>query len=302
MLLKKSMHDLNLKYDLKIDEEVETNWPRGKNWLQMGESHQAVFDYFYKDVIPDQSLCLIYAKQVPFIEETGRVIIGIGHVKNVSLPVEHKRNKKSGIKSMLWETHISHSIREDHKDGFLIPYDKILKYAEENPDFDLKSVCVMAPSDAFDEFSYATEHVTYDAVIEVLLSCYKAFRIIDDILDEDYSDVLQWIDERLNEVWDERGAFPGLGSMMCAIKVKYGILVAKKIIEKAGDNDIWKVVDQVFKNPGYILSASLATGIDDFTCKMWNTRRYCSALHFKTSFWWCFNVSCYGYIKNKWSR
>ena len=269
-LLKKSMHDLNLKYDLKIDEEVETNWPRGKNWLQMGESHQAVFDFFYKDVIPDQSLCLIYAKQVPFIEETGRVIIGIGHVKNVSLPVEHRRNKKSGIKSMLWETHISHSIREDHKDGFLIPYDKILKYAEENPDFDLKSVCVMAPSDAFDEFSYATEHVTYDAVIEVLLSCYKAFRIIDDILDEDYSDVLQWIDERLNEVWDERGAFPGLGSMMCAIKVKYGILVAKEIIEKAGDNDIWKVVDQVFKNPGYILSASLATGIDDFTCKMWN--------------------------------
>ena len=42
------MHDLNLKYDLKIDEEVETNWPRGKNWLQMGESHQAVFDYFLK--------------------------------------------------------------------------------------------------------------------------------------------------------------------------------------------------------------------------------------------------------------
>ncbi len=269
-LLKKSMHDLNLKYDLQIDEEVETNWPRGKNWLQMGESHQAVFDYFYKDVVPDQSLCLIYAKQVPFIEDVGRVIIGIGHVKNVSIPIEHKRKTKSGIKSMLWETHISHSIRPDHKDGFLIPYDKLLKYAEENPEFDLKSVCVMAPSDAFDEFSYATEHVSYDAVIEVLLSCIKAFRIIDDVLDDDYSGVLRWLDERLNEVWDERGAFPGLGAMMCAIKVKYGILVAKEITEKAGDKDIWNVVDQAFNCPNKVLSSSLAVGIDDYTCKVWN--------------------------------
>lgn len=269
-LLKKSMHDLNLKYDLHIDEDVESSWPRGKRWLQMGESHQAVFDYFYKDIVPDKSLCLIYAKQVPFIEDVGRVIIGIGHIKHISMPVEHKRSKKNGIKSMLWETHISHSIRSDHKDGFLIPYDKLLKYAEDNPEFDLKSVCVMAPTDAFDEFSYATEHVTYDAVIEVLLSCIKAFRIIDDILDEDYSGVLKWLDARLNEVWDERGAFPGLGSMLCAIKVKYGILVAKEIIEKAGDNDIWETVEQVFNNPTNILSDSLSKGINDLTCKMWN--------------------------------
>lgn len=269
-LLKKSMHDLNLKYDLKIDEEVEKNWPRGKNWLQMGESHQAVFDYFYKDVKPNKSLCLIYAKQVPFIEDVGRIIIGIGHIKNISMPIEHKRRDKNGIKSMLWETHISHSIRSDHKDGFLIPYDKILKYADKHPDFNLKSVCVMAPQDAFDEFSYATEHVTYDAVIEVLLSCIRAFRIIDDILDEDYSDVLQWLDARLNEVWNERGAFPGLGSMLCAIKVKYGILVAKEIVEKNSENNIWDIVDQVFKEPKKVLSASLAEGIDNFTCKMWN--------------------------------
>ena len=269
-LLKDGMHDLNAKYDLGIDEEVELKWPRGKHWLQFGESHQAVFDYFYKDVIPDQSLCLIYAKQVPFIEDVGRVIIGIGHVKNVSPAIEHKHTKAGKLKSMLWETHISHSIREDHEDGFLIPYDKILKYAEMNPEFDIKSVCVMAPDDAFAEFSYATEHVGYDAVIEVLLSCIKAFRIIDEILDEDYSNVLQWLDERLNEVWDERGAFPGLGSMFCAMKVKHGILVAKEILDKNRESsDIWTVVDEMFKEPSKYLSASLASDIDAYTGKVW---------------------------------
>lgn len=267
-LLKKSMHDLNLRYDLGIDEEAESNWPRGKNWLQFGESHRAVFDYFYKDVVPDKSLCLIYAKQVPFIEDSGRVIIGVGHIKNVSTPPEYKSNKKNGLKSVLWETHISHSIREDHKDGFLIPYNKLLRYAETHPEFDMRSVCVMAPSDAFEEFSYATEHVSYDAVIEVLFSCYKAFQKIDEILGG-YSDVLEWIDARLNEVWEDRGAFPGLGSMFCSIKIKYGILVAKEVVEKTGKDDLWKTVDIMFSNPSAVLSSSLVPCIDSFAQKMW---------------------------------
>lgn len=269
-LLKSSMHDINQKYNLCIDEEQENNWHRGKSWLQFGDNHQAVFDYFYKDVIPDKSLCLIYAKQVPFVEDVGRVIIGIGHIKNISMPVEYKRKSKTGLRSMLWETHISHSIRDNHADGFVFPFEKLQIYAEKNPEFDIRSVCVLAPSDAFEEFSYATEHVSYDAVIEVLLSCRKAFLIINEILDEDYSNVLNWIDARLNEVWDERGAFPGLGSMLCSLKVKYGVLVAKEIIDQSRNKDVWDTVDRMFAAPKDVLSPSLASNIDNTICKVWN--------------------------------
>lgn len=269
-LLKSSMHDLNVKYNLEIDEDAEREWPRGKNWLQFGESQEVVFNYFYKDVVVDKSLCLVYAKQVPFVEDAGRVIIGIGHVKNISKVKEHKHTNAGSLRSMLWETHISHSIREDHQDGFLIPYEKVMEYAADHPEFDVKSIFVFAPDDAFAEFSYATEHVSYDAVIEVLLSCIKSFRIINEILGEDYSNVLQWLDERLNEVWDERGAFPGLGSMLCAIKVPHGILVAKEVYDKLGEeDDIWDTLDAVFENPAKYLSKTLADGIDEFTSKVW---------------------------------
>ena len=59
--MKSSMHDLNVKYNLEIDEDAEREWPRGKNWLQFGESQEAVLNYFYKDVVVDKSLCLVYA-------------------------------------------------------------------------------------------------------------------------------------------------------------------------------------------------------------------------------------------------
>ena len=97
-LLKSSMHDLNVKYNLEIDEDAEREWPRGKNWLQFGESQEAVFNYFYKDVVVDKSLCLVYAKQVPFVEDAGRVIIGIGHVKNISKVKEHKHTNAGSLR------------------------------------------------------------------------------------------------------------------------------------------------------------------------------------------------------------
>lgn len=268
-LLKENMHELNSKFNLEIDEEAELAWPRGKSWIQLCDSQESIFNYFYKDVVPDKSLCIVYAKQVPFIEDIGRVILGIGHVKNVSPLKEHKVSEESKVHSYLWERHISHSIRESHQDGFLIPYDKVIKYAETHPEFDPKTVYVMAPSDSIMEFSYATEHVSYDAVIEVLLSCIKAFRIIDEILDEDYSDVLEWLDSRLNEVWNDRGAFPGLGSMLCAIKVKYGILVAKELVGKYSNENIWNILDAMFDAPGDYLSNSLANGIGEVDCLVW---------------------------------
>ena len=40
------------------------------------------------------------------------------------------------------------------------------------------TITVFAPEDSFEEFSYATEHLSHDAVIDVLLNCMKAFTII----------------------------------------------------------------------------------------------------------------------------
>ena len=221
-------------------------------------------------MISDQSLVVAYSKQVPFVEDHRRVIIGMGHVKRIVEAEEHKHTDEKPLRSLTWETHVCHSIRPDHEDGFVIPYQEMMAYAEEHPEFDINEITVFAPDDAFAEFSYATEHVSYDAMIDVILSCIKSFEKINDCLDEDYSNVLDWLNARLAEVWEDRGAFPGLGPMLSAMEVPLGVLIAKQIREQASKEDnIWDIVDTVFEAPEKVLSENLAAKITPIMKQTW---------------------------------
>lgn len=242
-------------------------------WVQEAENHKAIFDYFYQDVIPEQSLCIAYAKQVPFVEDNRRIVVGIGHVKKIIPAIEHKHTEAGSLRSMIWETMVCHSIREDHKDGFVIPYQQMMEYAKEHPDFDMTSITVFAPDDAFAEFSYATEHLSYDAVIDVLLRCIKAFNIINECLDEDYSNVLNWLNEQLAVVWEDRGAFPGLGAMLSAFGIQLGIPLAREIKAtfETNHNDFWEYVDAVIDDPACYISESLCDSITPIIKKTWKS-------------------------------
>lgn len=232
------------------------------DWIQDAMNHRAIFDTFYRDIVPNQSLVIAYTKQVPFVEDTRRVIIGMGHVKRYIPAVEHEHTDENTLRSMTWEGHICHSIRRDHQDGFIIPYQEMIEYANTHPDFDMSSITVFAPDDAFEEFSYATEHVSHDATIDVILSCIKAFEIINNCLDEDYSNILDWLNIRLSEVWEDRGAFPGMGAMLTALELPLGVLIARQIKENVKDgDDIWDSVELLFENPESVVTNNLAVKV-----------------------------------------
>lgn len=56
------------------------------------------------------------------------------------------------------------------KNGFILPYNQFIAYKEEHPEFDLSSVIVYADRDYFDDFCYKTEHLSHDALIDVILT------------------------------------------------------------------------------------------------------------------------------------
>lgn len=269
-LMKSNIEKIADDYCIDYKESREPALKFNTIWVQDAENQKAIFDFFYKDVKRDESLCIAYAKQVPFVEDTRRVVIGIGHVKKIIPAVEHKHTNAGKLRSMVWETMVCHSIREDHKDGFVIPYQQMMEYANEHPDFDMASITVFAPEDAFDEFSYATEHVSYDAVIDVLQSCIKAFEIINDCLDEDYSNVLEWLNQQLAIVWEDRGAFPGLGAMLCAFEIPQGVLISKRLQEGMDkSDDIWERLDKLISDPTAYLNPLLAKAIHPTIQKAW---------------------------------
>jgi len=265
------------RYGIDVDKEREPELPFKTGWVQDICNQKALLDCFFSHIRPEKSLCFFYAKQVPFIEDTGRVIVGVGRVKHIGEGVEYKYSKKGNLHSMLWERMVQHSIRPDFKDGFLLPYHAALKLAEENPDFNPSDITAFAPNDRVVEFSYASEHVTQDGAIAALLACAASLNKAKLYLDGPWDKNLKWINERLSELWKMRGTCPGLGAVLCAFGIELGMFVAWEIAAKVGENeDPWPLVDQVFKNPKANLPSHLSSQIGKTlqeTCKVLSKER-----------------------------
>ena len=250
------------RFNIDYDPLREPKLPFATNWIQDAINQRAIFKTFYKDVIPNRSLVVTYAKQVPFIDDAKRIVMGVGFVSSVTEPPEHKHIKEGELRSILWETMIGHTIRKSRKDGFLLPYLEMMEYAETHPDFDMRSITVFAEDDYFEEFSYASEHLSYDAVISVLLQTIKALRIIKDCIPGNWQECIDWTNKRLNEVWLDRGAFPGLGAMLCAVGFKYGFVIANEIKNEIGrDVSYEECVLDVLRAPKELLTKEVSASI-----------------------------------------
>ena len=242
----------NLVRRLAIDYDParEPNLPFSTNWVQDATNQRAIFKTFYEDVQIGSSLVIPYAKQVPFIDDAKRVIMGIGRITSITEPPEHKHTDAGDLRSILWETMLGHSIRDDRKDGFLLPYREMMEYAAEHPEFDIRTITVFAEDDYFDEFSYATEQLSYDAVISVLLQTVKALEIIKDCIPGNWNECISWAKQRLQEVWHDRGPFPGLGAMLSAVGFQRGEVIAKEVKSHIDDLSQYEtVVEYALRNP-----------------------------------------------------
>lgn len=221
----KLVERLGIDYDFTREPDL----PFSTNWVQDATNQRAIFKTFYEDVQIGSSLVIPYAKQVPFNDDAKRVVMGIGFVTSITEPPEHNHTDAGVLRSILWETMIGHSIRDDRKNGFLLPYREMMEYAEEHPDFDMKTIIVFAEDDYFEEFSYATEQLSFDAVISVLLQTIKALEIIKNCIPGNWNECITWAKNRLKEVWMDRGVFPGLGAMLNAVGLRRGEIIAREI-------------------------------------------------------------------------
>lgn len=228
----------NFYFDLEKTERM-LSWK--SSWVSHGESQKGIFEYFFSGIRPNQSLIFPYYKQVPFIEDNRRVIAGIGNlVANVEIS-DYKSDGSSDEKNYIWETNAAHSIRVDGKNGFLMPYLEITEYVRKHPTFDVSSVTLFEAEGFRSEFSYAAEWVSYDAAIDVLNQAKIALKNIAElklkVANYEWVNVqLEYVDNQLKSVWNQRGIFPGLGSILSAFGVKWGFDVAHHV--NTSENDL----------------------------------------------------------------
>lgn len=249
--------------DLDIDSEREPNLGYTTNWVHEAQNQQSLLDGFAAHLQKEESLCFFYAKHVPFVEGTARVLISTGRIKEIGPLIEYKREGE-GMRGMVWERPVQHSIRPKGQDGFLMPYYEVLQRAEQDPSLDLARYVAKAPDEHWNEFSYGSELVTHDGGIATLLAMDTTLARMEAELGIATGWQRKWLHNELVRLWKVRGPFPGLGAVLSAFGLSRGVFVAHALQQKAGENaDPWPAVDAAFRDPTSVLSKELRRDIKE---------------------------------------
>jgi hypothetical protein len=267
-MLRENAEDIAAEYDLPYQPELE-EWATkliggGDHWIQTKQNQVLMLETFFSAVRPEESLCFFYVKRAPLTEERRRILVGVGRVLSKGSWTEYRYEPGPGeLRAVLWEWPIQHSIRPALKDGFLLPYHEILEIAKGDTSVNPEDYVAFAPGDHWDEFSFAAEHVTHDAAIGALLECARVIKAAREIVPGKWDEIVAWIDERLGETWQRRGAYPGLGSVLAAFGVPHANLLSFAIGERMPEaSDPWPLVDQVFEDPAaFGLAGRLGTAM-----------------------------------------
>ena len=195
-----------------------------ETWVQDKGNQAALLDSFFSALRPNESLVFIYAKDIPLVEERTpgeRYLIGAGFVEGVGAAVEWEYSEQGPVESIMWERGVSHSIRPGFANGFLLPYHELLA----NPALqgeDLEQFVARTPSEHFDEFSYVSELVTHDGAIAALTELARVVDLLPGVVEGPWTEVANWLADRLSETWEARGPYPGLGPMLAAADLEIG--------------------------------------------------------------------------------
>jgi hypothetical protein len=231
------------------------NWKSA--WLQDHRNQLALLDSFFSAVRPRQSLVLLYAKDIPLLEDVApgtRILIGAGRVTEVAPSQEwsyHCDTSSAPIRSYLWERAVHHSITPDFTDGFLIPYQQLLQ-SPSLAGLDLADFVARSPLDHFDEFSYGCEHGSHDGAIAALSELGRVLELLPGVVNGPWDGAGRWVKERIAETWKQRGPFPGLGSVLVASGIEKGLILAHKIgrMLPEEDPDPWPVLARAMSVAG----------------------------------------------------
>lgn len=235
----------------------ETQAPFHSAFVFGRERQEALLERFFAGVEPKRSLVFFYTKEgQPIDESLGRLVIGVGHITSKS-PLLRYTSRDERPVYPLWDRLIGHSIRDDGTEGFLLPYHEYLAptgdTSEDLRRRDLLKEIIVSPEPAHTSvFSYACEAVSADIALSVLVKCLDSVRKIREhgISKGPWAAREDWLNAQIATAWKDRGAFPGMGSVLEALGVRLGTsLIRESLVSGAisSEDDPWPYIDAVFR-------------------------------------------------------
>ena len=244
-----------------------------KKWVEHPSNQANLLNAFASAIKEEESLVFFYSDDIPLTTDPRRALIGVGKVRFVGDLMQYPVADSADPGSYVWERNIGHSIRPHSQNGFaggfLLPYQDIMESSKNVASLDMERYVAFVPDEAWDSFSYEAEHVSHDTAISVLLECKGVFERLttDEVaVAGNWNRCIKWIDEQLNRLWEMRGPYPGMGSVLSALGIENGTLVAYEISElqrQSGttlSEDPWDIFERALDDPGLLPSGSRYLG------------------------------------------
>ena len=231
--------------------------PFNSAWVFGRRRQEALLRHFFSQVQANRSLVFFYTKEgQPISDEISRLIVGVGRVTKPAAPLEYESVGSAALPPV-WERLVHHSIRADGVDGFLLPYHAYLEETGD-PEEDarrrdlLREIAVTPEPSHQRVFSYFSEHASADVALSTLVRCLDAVRKIraHGIAEGPWEAREEWLNQQIARTWIERGAFPGVGSVLEALGLRLGTALALELIGTgalASDDDPWPVLDPLLR-------------------------------------------------------
>jgi GTPase SAR1 family protein len=260
----------NLSYDSNKEETLCDKLGFRPNWVQDRDNQRELLDSFFGCLEPRKSLVFFYARHTPLSEVGKRVLIGAAYITNVGNIIDFEYPKGySGHRAYVWDRLISHSLCNPD-DGCIIPYHELIQHETDNPDDSYACRECVAGVPEYEQFSHASELVENDVAIDSLFAIQESLRKVSIILKTNFSKQLEWLDDAISCVWNMRGAFPSMGSVLTAMQFTNGNSIAwcidQYIIDTFGDiygADAWEVFDKAISGkieiPGIKITPTMRT-------------------------------------------
>ena len=228
-------------------------------WIFGRERQEAILNLFFEKLTPTRSLVFFYTKEGhPINEEIRRLIVGVGVIEKIGELIRYNTIQGHGIPYPPWDRVISHSIRPDSSKGFLLPYHDYLESTgdpiEDERRFNLlNEIAVEADQSHISDFSYASEVTNPDVALSTLVSLLASVRKITKhgISKGPWAEREEWVNKQISSAWKDRGAFPGVGSVLEALGFRCGTSFFHDLLSMgklSAEDDPWIVIDAIFKD------------------------------------------------------
>ena len=214
-------------------------------WVFEPDRQIELLGRFWGKLETSKSLVFFYCNHGnPLDESLNRILLGVSRISQVGPQLFFgKKLPKYPDQYPIWSRCITHDFE---KQGFRLPYHEYLKAG-----LDPKNILCLVPEGAMLNFSYVAEHVSDDMAVGALERLLQSVQAVKDEskVPGEWDRHLLWLNDVLSEVWQNRGPFPGIGSVLQYLGCESGTAFQREVLvplQNKGD-DAWEYVKSILE-------------------------------------------------------